>query len=320
MKKRGTLIIDLMGHELTPQEIRMLQHPLINGVILFSRNFLSGMQLKKLCYDIKTIKPGMVIFADQEGGRVQRFKDGFARLKAQGAIGKMYEQDQNKALETAYWQGLTMASQLIAHGIDVSFAPVLDLKVFDNSIIGDRAFHEDPMIVTALARALIKGMHSAGMSATAKHFPGHGGIEADSHVEAPMDARSYEEIERHDLKPYKALIQEGLIGAIMSAHITYPKIDPQPATYSSVWMQEVLRRAMNFTGVTISDDLNMQGAHQTTYVARFEAAIAAGCDMAMLCNNHAAVCEILDTVSAKNYLIPEAKWAIMRRAQEVVRS
>lgn len=314
----GPLIFDLSNSQLESEEIDILKHPLINGVILFSRNYESPQQLKDLCAHIKSVNSNCLIMTDQEGGRVQRFKADFKKLPPLRSLGERYQQDKASALSEAYRYGQIMSAELLEHGVDLSLAPVLDLDRHTHSVIGDRAFHSDPQIVTDLARAYILGMRSTGMAITAKHFPGHGGVQLDSHLSMPIDYRSYSEISHTDLLPYSTLIKEKLISAVMTAHITFPKIDSPPATFSRTWLQTILREKMSFQGVILSDDLNMQGAATGDYVHRMSAAINAGCDLIMLCNNRPAIREILEKIESKSYLIPEAKWEIMRPVRRTV--
>lgn len=224
---------------------------------------------------------------------MQRFRQGFTQLPAMRRFGEIYERDKRRARQLAELTGWVMASELRAVGVDFSFAPVLDLDYGVSSVIGDRSFHRKPEVVADLANALMQGMHRAGMAATGKHFPGHGAVEADSHEAIPVDNRRYEDIAAEDMKPYELMISNGM-AAVMPAHVIYPNVDPQPAGFSPYWLKEVLRRRMNFQGVIFSDDLNMEGASVAgDYVARAKAALAAGCDVALICNNREGALEIL---------------------------
>ena len=233
---------------------------------------------------------------DHEGGRVQRFRDGFTSLPAAAHFGQVYEQDPNQARHLAEIAGWLMAVELRAVGIDFSFAPVLDVDHGVSEVIGDRAFHSDPAVVTELARAYIKGMHEAGMAATGKHFPGHGCVAADSHTDIPVDEREYNDIYAHDILPFKRLVHQGL-AAIMPAHVIYESLDPLPACFSSFWLKTILRERLGFDGLIVSDDLTMAGAAAMgSYVERAQAALEAGCDVLSVCNNREGLLSILDVV------------------------
>lgn len=290
----GPVMLDLQGTSLDEQEREMLQHPLVGGVILFSRNYENPEQLTALIAEIHALRsPPLLIAVDHEGGRVQRFRQGFTRLPAMRRFGEIYERDKRRARQLAELAGWLMASELRAVGVDFSFAPVLDLDYGVSTVIGDRSFHRRPQVVADLANALMQGMHRAGMAATGKHFPGHGAVEADSHEAIPVDSRRYEDIAAEDMKPYELMISNGM-AAVMPAHVVYADVDPQPAGFSSFWLKEVLRRRLNFQGVIFSDDLSMEGASIAgDYVARAKAALAAGCDVALVCNNREGAMQIL---------------------------
>lgn len=290
----GPVMLDLLGTTLDAQERELLQHPLVGGVILFTRNYETPEQLKALIAEIHALRnPPLLIAVDHEGGRVQRFRQGFTRLPAMRRFGEIHARDKRRARQLAEQAGWVMASELRAVGVDFSFAPVLDLDYGNSTVIGDRAFHRKPQIVADLANALMQGMHRAGMAATGKHFPGHGAVEADSHEAIPIDTRRYEDIAAEDMKPYELMISNGM-AAVMPAHVIYSSVAPQPAGFSSFWLKEVLRRRMNFQGVIFSDDLNMEGASVAgDYVARATAALAAGCDVALICNNREGALQIL---------------------------
>ncbi len=289
------VILDLIGTELSPEEHDILQHPLVGGVILFARNYESVPQMTELCRQIRTSRPTPLLIAvDQEGGRVQRFKEGLTRLPSMGEIGQLYQRSPEQGLQLAYSSGQTMATELRAMGIDLSFAPVLDLDKQQNTVIGDRAFGADSTLVSTLGLAVMRGMRAAGMAATGKHFPGHGSVKTDSHTTLPIDSRSFEEIYREDMQPFIAMIAAG-IDALMPAHILFPKIDSHPVGFSRYWLQEVLRKQLKFSGIIFSDDLNMAGAEFAgNYAARANAALEAGCDKVLICNNRAGAIHILD--------------------------
>ena len=287
-------MIDLEGHTLTQDEHALLLHPLVGGVILFSRNFQSIAQISALIEAIHALRtPRLLIAVDHEGGRVQRFRHGFTRLPAVRRFGEIYDQDKRRARQLAELAGWVMAAELRAVGVDFSFAPVLDLDRGVSSVIGDRAFHRSPHAVTDLALAYMHGMHRAGMAATGKHFPGHGAVAADSHLAIPEDARPLNDIVSDDVYPFERLIDNGLAG-IMPAHVIYQSVDRQPAGFSRFWLQQMLRKELHFQGVIFSDDLNMEGASVAGGpLQRAEAALSAGCDVALICNNRPAALEIL---------------------------
>ena len=289
----GPLMLDLEGSEFSHQDIRRLQHPATGGVILFSRNIKSVAQVRELTQSIRAVRPELILAIDQEGGRVQRIRDGVTRLPALFNLGRLYDQDREAALHQSREWGWLMASEMLALGLDISFAPVLDLEVGRSAVIGDRSFHRDPLAVVALGRCYVEGMHEAGMAATGKHFPGHGWAEADSHVAVPTDERSYAQIEDVDMKPFAALAE--LMDAVMPAHVIYPAVDANPAGFSPYWLQQVLRDQLKFNGVIFSDDLTMEGATVVGgYPERAQAALSAGCDMVLVCNNQRGADEVLD--------------------------
>jgi len=308
----GPIILDLVGPKLQPDERELLQHPLVAGVILFARNYESPQQITQLCHDIRASrKTPLLITVDQEGGRVQRFRQGFVQLPSMGQLGKLYQQDKEHAQQLTEVVGWLLASEVLSVGVDLSFAPVLDLNKQQNTVIGDRAFHQDPTIVITLAHALIKGMQQAGMAAVGKHFPGHGAVTVDSHLGMPIDQRTFPEVANDDLLPFTKLIQLGIQG-IMPAHITFPLIDNNPVGFSSYWLQKILRGQLAFSGVIVSDDLNMQGAAiGTDYTSRAEAALLAGCDMILICNNRPAALQILNNLST-NHMLDSQKFALLQ--------
>ncbi|EEF79498.1 beta-N-acetylhexosaminidase [Methylophaga thiooxydans] len=296
----GPLMVDLLGTTLSPEEREILQHPLVGGVILFSRNFDSAEQITRLCSEIHQLRdPHLLISVDHEGGRVQRFRQDFTRLPPVAAIGKDYMQHPQAALQKAEQTGWLMAAELRAVGIDFSFAPVLDLNYGVSQVIGDRAFHRDPKAVTDIARAYIHGMKKAWMSAVGKHFPGHGAVEVDSHIGLPVDNRYLEDMLQADMLPFRQLCQKELAG-IMPAHIVYEKNDAMPAGFSRFWLQDILRERFGFQGAILSDDLSMEGA---AFIGgpleRAEAALEAGCDMVLVCNNPGSVENVIDGLQIK---------------------
>jgi beta-N-acetylhexosaminidase len=290
----GPVMIDLVGQEITPEDQKRLLHPLTGGVILFSRNYQSIEQLIELVGKIRSLRtPPLLVAVDHEGGRVQRFRESFTRLPAMRKIGELWSADPQKAKKLAEQTGFILASELRACHVDFSFAPVLDIDYSQSKVIGDRAFHREPKAISDLAFALMKGMKQAGMANVGKHFPGHGYVEADSHVAVPKDMRSLAEIEATDLVPFRHLIKNGL-NAVMPAHVIYPAVDPNPAGFSKFWMEKILRKKLRFDGVIFSDDLSMEGACVAgNIVARGVAALEAGCDMVLVCNNPAAADELL---------------------------
>lgn len=285
----GPLMIDVADRTLSDLERERLQHPLVGGVILFSRSYKSREQLDALCRDIHALRePRLPIAVDHEGGRVQRFREGFTRLPAMRQLGEWWQRDSRAARDAARAIGYVLAAELRACGVDFSFAPVLDLDWGRSKVIGDRSFNVDAEVVTALAGALIDGLHAAGMGACGKHFPGHGWAEADSHIAIPVDERPLEEIEA-DMRPYARLP----LDAVMPAHVIYPKVDARPAGFSPVWVAK-LRNEFGFDGVIFSDDLSMEGASVAgDIVARADAAWNAGCDMLLVCNAPDAVGDLL---------------------------
>ncbi|MBV6272211.1 beta-N-acetylhexosaminidase [Alcaligenaceae bacterium CGII-47] len=291
----GPVMVDVAGFALTEHECARLAHPMVGGVILFARNFSDRAQLSALCRSIHDVRnEPLLIAVDHEGGRVQRFRlDGFTALPPMRALGDWYERDPIAAVRGACETGFVLASELRACGVDFSFTPVLDLDYRVSQVIGDRAFHRDPQVVGTLARALIQGLQLAGMAACGKHFPGHGAVAADSHHAIPVDERSYQEIMQSDAAPYSDL-GDLVLSAIMPAHVIYPKVAPEPAGFSPVWVGKVLRGQLNYDGVVFSDDLTMEGATIVGDIhARAQAALDAGCDMVLVCNRPDLADELL---------------------------
>lgn len=291
----GPVMMDLVGPAMTAEERERLRHPLVGGVILFTRNYHSPEQMTALVAEIHAVRePRLLVATDHEGGRVQRFRDGFTKLPPVRRFGHLYDENKKRAKRLAHTAGWLMAAELRAVGVDFSFAPVLDLDRGDSQVIGDRAFHADAEAVADLAISYIGGMAEAGMPATGKHFPGHGGCAADSHKALPIDNRTLEDLYVEDLVPFERLIQNGLAG-IMPAHVLFPRVDTRTAGFSSVWLQEVLRRRLGFQGIIFSDDLSMEGAKTARgMVERASLALAAGCDMVLVCNDPGAAAEVLD--------------------------
>ncbi|SIT65664.1 beta-N-acetylhexosaminidase [Ectothiorhodosinus mongolicus] len=281
----GPIMLDVRGTALTEQDKHLLCHPMTGGVILFTHNFDSMQQITELVAEIHALRdPHLLVTVDHEGGRVQRFREGFTRLPAMACLGQRFEDDPQTARQEARELGWLMAAELRAVGIDFSFAPVLDLAHGLSGVIGNRALHARPEVVTTLAIAYMQGMRDAGMQAVGKHFPGHGGVREDSHLELPTDQRPAERL-KEDIIPFARLIQEGLAG-IMPAHVIYEKSDPLPAGFSPYWLKTVLRQQLGFQGVIFSDDLSMAAtAAYGDYAERTIKALDAGCDMVLICNH-----------------------------------
>lgn len=290
----GPVMLDLNGLVVGDDEITLLQHTATGGVILFSRNYESPEQIQELIAQIRRLNPSLLVAVDQEGGRVQRFRQGLSRLPALGKIGELYQYDPVLAIDIARQSAWLMAAEMIALGVDLSFAPVLDLNYGRSEVIGDRSFSHSANESTMLAAAYISGMRQAGMASTGKHFPGHGYVVGDSHTAIPRDNRCFADIDKKDLQPYRELFNHGL-DAIMPAHVIYSECDENPAGFSQYWLQDVLRRNMKFKGVIFSDDLTMEGASVAgDFQARARAAIAAGCDMVLVCNDRQGAEKVLD--------------------------
>lgn len=290
----GALMVDIAGTELTAEDIDVLQQPLVGSVILFTRNYRNPVQATALCAAIRAVRaPHLLIAVDHEGGRVQRFRDEFTTLPPSRVLGRRFDEERREGLALAREVGWLMASELREVGVDYSFAPCVDLDYGISEIIGDRSFHRDPDNVGALAVAYLLGMRDAGMPAIAKHFPGHGAVIADSHVALPSDRREFVDMEE-DMRPYRLLIQNNLAG-IMAAHVVYPTVDALPASLSRRWVTDILRAELGFHGCVFADDLSMAGAAAFgDILERTRLAYEAGCDVLPICNNRAAVLDVLE--------------------------
>ena len=290
----GPVMLDVLGKTLTAEDEKRLRHPLVGGVILFSRNYESPAQLAALTASIHALRtPPLLIAVDHEGGRVQRFRDGFTRIPPMRELGKVWDEHPKRARHLAQQVGYVLASELRACGVDFSFTPVLDVDYGASCVIGDRAFHGEPQAIAELAHSLLLGLKQGGMPTVGKHFPGHGFVSADSHLEIPVDERSFTDIELCDLVPFRQMVDFGLT-AVMPAHVIYPKVDPRPAGFSRVWLKDILRGELGFEGCIFSDDLSMEGATVAGgIVQRAEAALNAGCDMVLVCNKPESANELL---------------------------
>jgi len=309
---RGPVMLGIEGLELTPTDVERALHPLVGGVILFSRNFESCDQLRSLTASLRALRyEPLVIAVDHEGGRVQRFREGFSELPPMRSLGDAWDSDVSAAAERATRIGQTIGAELRGHGVDLAFAPVLDLDYGASTVIGDRAFHGNPNAVAHLAAALRTGLNAAGMGACGKHYPGHGYVAADSHTDVPVDERSYAAIVADDLVPFGALAHMGL-ESMMAAHVIYPDVDDVPAGYSHKWCTSILRDRMHFDGLLFSDDLGMAGAFTAgDIVARADAAIEAGCDIALTCNDMQAADDLLSRWRPKTQPELARRWKLV---------
>lgn len=302
MNTHAPVVLDVAGTTLDDDDRRRLQHPLTGGLIFFARNWQDRQQLTELAAEIKSIRPDVLISVDHEGGRVQRFRaDGFTHLPPMRALGELWMRDALTATDAATAAGYVLGAELRSCGVDLSFTPVLDLDHGGSSVIGDRAFHRDARVVTMLAKSLMHGLLQSGMANCGKHFPGHGFVKGDSHTEVPVDKRSLKAILADDAKPYEWLSTS--LASVMPAHVIYPKVDERPAGFSPRWLKEILRQQLGFTGAIFSDDLSMEGAKVAgSAVDGAVAALQAGCDMVLLCNQSVgdgqAVDELLDDLTA----------------------
>lgn len=290
----GQLMLDVEGLELTPEDREIIEHPLVGGIILFKRNYADRAQVKALTSAIKEIKKHCIIAVDQEGGRVQRFVEEFTILPALGTLGESYLRDPKTAIALARSHAHTLVTELKSVGVDISFTPVLDRNIGLSTVIGDRSFASDPENIVAIAQEYIAQMRIDGMPATGKHFPGHGAVVADSHYALPVDERDLDSIMQTDLIPFARLANQ--LGAVMAAHVCYPKVSELPAGFDRFWLQTLLRDRLSFKGVVFSDDLSMSATlAYGHYSDRAELSFAAGCDMVLVCNNRQGAIDVLES-------------------------
>ena len=311
----GPVMLDVPGLVLDENDVRRITHPLTGGVILFKRNFQNRAQLSLLTHQIRTLRPDILIAVDQEGGRVQRFRsDGFTVLPSMRRLGQAWDEDVLASIEAATAVGFVLGSELRASGVDLSFTPVLDIDYGVSKAIGDRAFHRDPRVVTLLSRSVSHGLLLAGMANCAKHFPGHGYVEADTHHGAAIDDRSLSDILASDVLPYRC---SGLaISSIMAAHVVYPQVDALPSGFSRVWLQQILRRELKFNGAIFSDDLSMEGARVAGDIVRGASmALEAGCDMVLVCNRQDEAERVLNGLHAQGYAPSRSAMRRIKRLQ-----
>ncbi len=294
----GPLMLDLEGTSLSDDERDLLTQSPVGGVIFFARNISSKEQFMALTAEVAALRPELLLAIDQEGGRVQRLREGYTILPAMQKLGTLFVEDSQRGAQLLHNTGWLLAAEMIASGLDFSFAPVLDLDSSHCEVIANRSFSLDPEIASAAAGYFIEGMAEAGMAATGKHFPGHGGVTADSHLEIPYDSRSLEQLRARDLLPFKALSPK--LQGIMPAHIVFPEVDSKAVGFSSYWLQNILREELAFDGVIFSDDLSMKGADQLgTYAEKADAALSAGCDMVLVCNNREGALEVLEFLQTR---------------------
>jgi beta-N-acetylhexosaminidase len=316
----GPVALGLQGLTLTAAERDYLRHPLTGGVILFERNYESPSQLTALVAEIHAVRePPVLVLVDQEGGRIQRFRSGFTRLPAPRVLGELYDENRRRAKRLAQTCGWLMATELRAVGVDASLAPVLDLDRGISSVIGDRAFHSDAEAAADIAHSYMTGMSQAGMAATGKHFPGHGGVAGDSHETLPYDRREYMDLYNQDMVAFERMIHYGL-AAVMTAHVVYPCVDAQPASFSHRWISDVLRQRLGFQGVVFSDDLMMKAAKAIGQPAeRARAALDAGCDMVLVCQDSTAMEEVLERLTPREDPVSQMRLVRMHGRHTVQR-
>jgi beta-N-acetylhexosaminidase len=309
----GPVMLDVLGTQLTAEDEARLRHPLVGGVILFARNYQSPGQLAELTASIHALRtPPLLIAVDHEGGRVQRFREGFTKIPAMRELGRIWDAHPQRARHLAQQAGYVLAAELRACGVDFSFTPVLDVDFGQSGVIGDRAFHSDPQAIAELAHSLLLGLRQGGMATVGKHFPGHGFAAADSHLDIPVDQREFVDIELCDLVPFRQMVNYGL-AAVMPAHVIYPRVDSQPAGFSPVWLKNILRGQLGFEGVIFSDDLSMEGATVAGgIVQRAEAALHAGCDMVLVCNKPESADQLLQGLHWEMLAASRARLAHMR--------
>jgi len=307
----GPLMLDLEGTSLSDDERDLLLQSPVGGVIFFARNISSKEQFIALTAEVSALRPELLLAIDQEGGRVQRLREGYTILPPMQFLGNLLAEDSQRGAELLRNTGWLLAVEMIASGLDFSFAPVLDLDSSHCEVIANRSFSLDPGIASAAAGYFIEGMAEAGMAATGKHFPGHGGVTADSHLEIPYDSRSLEQLQDRDLLPFKALSHK--LQGIMPAHIVFPEVDDKAVGFSSYWLQNILRQELAFDGVIFSDDLSMKGADQMgSYAEKADAALRAGCDMVLVCNNRQGALEVLDFLQASTELVTSPRLPVMK--------
>jgi len=307
----GPLMLDLEGTSLTDGERELLTQSPVGGVIFFARNISSKEQFIALTAEVSALRPELLLAIDQEGGRVQRLREGYTILPPMQVLGNLLVTDSQRGAELLRNTGWLLAVEMIASGLDFSFAPVLDLDSSHCEVIANRSFSLDPEVAATAAGYFIEGMAEAGMAATGKHFPGHGGVTADSHLEIPYDSRSLEQLQDRDLLPFKTLSHK--LQGIMPAHIVFPEVDDKAVGFSSYWLQNILRQELAFDGVIFSDDLSMKGADQMgSYAEKADAALRAGCDMVLVCNNRQGALEVLDFLQTSTELVTSSRLPVMK--------